>query len=285
MTVYLKRRAEFAAAHNYWLPALSDEENKVLFGAYAAQEGHGHNYVVELAVGGEIDPLTGMVVNITQIDRVIKREVLQPLANRFLNREVAYFADRPPTLENLARFVWDHTEPHLPDEAALDRVTIWESTTLWAELARDNEKREGREMVARLTRAYDFSAAHRLHSDKLSEAENRELFGKCNNPHGHGHNYEVEVTLAGEPDPRTGMLYSLEELDRVVDEEVLRPFDHKHLNLDTREFADTNPTSEMLTVVIWNKLARRLPTEGSPRLDRVVVRETARNSFEYRGEV
>lgn len=89
--------------------------------------------------------------------------------------------------------------------------------------------------------------------------------------------------MAGEPDPRTGMLYSLEKLDEVVESEILKPFDHKHLNLDVPEFAEENPTSEMLTLVVWQKLARVLPTEGTPRLAKVLVRETARNSFEYSG--
>jgi 6-pyruvoyltetrahydropterin/6-carboxytetrahydropterin synthase len=280
MSVSLKRRAGFAAAHNYWLAALSEGENEALFGVYAGQEGHGHNYTVELTVEGEIDPRTGMVVNIAEIDRVLKREVVQVLDSRFLNREVAYFAGRAPTVENIARFAWEQVAPHLPSEGTLAAVKVWESPTLWAEV-RDKKETE---MVVSLTRAYDFSAAHRLHSKELTDQENLAIFGKCNNPHGHGHNYEVEVTLAGEPDPKTGMLYSLESLDRVVEEEVLKPFDHKHLNLDTPEFADLNPTSEMLTVVIWNKLARRLPTQGNPRLDKVVVRETARNYFEYRGD-
>lgn len=284
MIVYLKRRAQFSAAHNYWLQALSPEENRALFGAYAGQEGHGHNYVVELTVAGNIDPRTGMVVNIVEIDRILKGEVIHVLDSRFLNREVAYFADHPPTLENITRFIWERVAPRLPHEASLAGVRVWEMPTLWADLEREASPKEGREMTVRLTRAYDFSASHRLHSNQLSNEENMEIFGKCNNPHGHGHNYEVEVTIAGDPDPRTGMLASLENLDRVVEEEVLKPFDHKHLNLDTPEFADTNPTSEMLTVVIWQKLARRLPTQGSPRLDKVVVRETARNSFEYRGE-
>jgi 6-pyruvoyltetrahydropterin/6-carboxytetrahydropterin synthase len=139
-------------------------------------------------------------------------------------------------------------------------------------------------MQVSITRSYDFSASHRLHSACLSDEDNVLLFGKCNNAHGHGHNYGVEVTLTGDPDERSGMLCPIDEIDRIVNEEVLRPFDHKHLNLDTPEFADLNPTTEMLTVVIWNKLAKRLPATQRSRLSSVVVRETARNSFEYRGE-
>lgn len=137
-----------------------------------------------------------------------------------------------------------------------------------------------------MTRAYDFSASHRLHSDALSDSENAEIFGKCNWANGHGHNYEVEVTLAGEPDKRTGRLFPPADLDQLVEEEVLRPYDHKHLNYDTPDFRDLNPTSENLTRVIWDKLSRRIPTHDNAgaRLYKVTVRETARNYFEYYGE-
>ena len=276
MYLYLKRRAGFSAAHNYWLPNLSASENQARFGQWAGREGHGHNYRVELTIGGEVDLRTGMVVNITDVNRVLQSQVIQRLDGRFLNREIAYFQENAPTLENLARFIWERVEPELPPQGALTGVRVWEMETLWANLEKRNKT-----MRTTLTRAYDFSASHRLHSTALSDDENRAIFGKCNNPHGHGHNYVVEVTLTGEPDPRTGMLFPLDKLDRVMEEEILQPFDHKHLNLDTPEFADVNPTSEMLTAVIWEKLARRLPVTGSPRLWKVGVRETARNYFEY----
>ncbi len=137
-----------------------------------------------------------------------------------------------------------------------------------------------------VTRSYDFSASHRLHSPSLSLEENTEIFGKCNWENGHGHNYGVEVTLAGELDSRTGLLFDPELLDRVVEEEVLMPYDHKHLNYDVPEFRDLNPTSENLTRVIWDNLARHLARLdlGGARLYRVAVQETARNYFEYYGE-
>ncbi|MDR3710763.1 MAG: 6-carboxytetrahydropterin synthase [Capsulimonadaceae bacterium] len=279
MIVDLKRRVRFSAAHNYWINGLSLEQNESLFGAYARAEGHGHNYLVEVTASGGLDERTGMVVNIAEIDHILKSEVVAVLDGRFLNKEVEYFLTRPATLENISAFVFERTSPRLPTGVALTGVRVWETTDLWA----DRTKR-GETMSVSLTRAYDFSASHRLHSKKLTDDENREIFGKCNNPNGHGHNYEVEVTISGEPDERTGMLYSLEALDQVVEEEVLLPFDHKHLNLDVPDFADRNPTSEVLTVVIWERLARRISVSGNPRLSKVLVRETARNSFEYRGE-
>ncbi len=86
---------------------------------------------------------------------------------------------------------------------------------------------------------YSFAASHRLHSGHLTEAENLRVYGKCNNPYGHGHNYVVEVTVAGAPDPATGMIAHLGELDTFVASEVLEPFDHKYLNKDVAVFART----------------------------------------------
>ena len=96
--------------------------------------------------------------------------------------------------------------------------------------------------MAALTKSFSFSAAHRLHSPHLSDEQNREIFGKCNNLHGHGHNYELEVTVTGSIDPQTGMVFDLVELMQVVQEEVIERFDHKHLNRDTEEFRNLNPT-------------------------------------------
>jgi 6-pyruvoyltetrahydropterin/6-carboxytetrahydropterin synthase len=280
MIVTLKRRAAFSAAHNYNLPDLTEAQNRALFGGYAAQEGHGHNYRVEIDATGPVDERTGMVVNITQIDRILREKVIHALDGKFLNREVEPFRSQPPTTENITLFVRDRLMALMPEPAVLTGVTVWETDTI---SARWTSERAIDTMLT-LTRTYDFSASHRLHSVHLSDEENLELFGKCNNPNGHGHNYEIEVTMAGTPDERSGMIYPLEALDAAVEETVLLPLDHKHLNLDIPDFADVNPTSEMLAVVIWRRLAKRLPTSGNPRLASVLVRETARNSFVYSGE-
>jgi 6-pyruvoyltetrahydropterin/6-carboxytetrahydropterin synthase len=131
-----------------------------------------------------------------------------------------------------------------------------------------------------LTRTYEFAAAHRLHSDALTLVENRELFGKCNNPHGHGHNYLLEVTVGGEPDPTTGFLIDLPLLDRTVNREIVDRYDHRHLNLDLEEFQALNPTSENLVKVVWQRLAKSLPAGA---LRRVAIHETERNLFVYEG--
>jgi 6-pyruvoyltetrahydropterin/6-carboxytetrahydropterin synthase len=276
-TIYLKRRVLFSAGHAYWLPDKSETENRQLFGQWASPYGHGHNYIVEATVAGEVDEQNGMVVNITDVDRVLKKHVTGPLADKHLNYDVPHFRDTPPTLENITRYVADRFTAHFTDpNARLVRVIVWETPTLWATLLLTKEP-----PVIALTRSFDFAAAHRLNAPGLNHEENVALFGKCNNPRGHGHNYGVEVTVKGEPDPVTGMLVDLAVLDEVIDREVNARFDHKHLNDDTPDFAHVNPTSENLTRVIWNHLDGKIPAPAE--LYRVIVRETDRNYFEYYG--
>src|SRR5689334_15543559 len=135
-------------------------------------------------------------------------------------------------------------------------------------------------MKAHLTRRYLFSASHRLHSERMSDAENQATYGKCNNPHGHGHNYAVEVTLSGQIDPQTGMLCNLTDLDDCFHREVTGRFDHQNLN--TRpEFAKLVPTTENLVSTIYQILKREF---RYAHLEKVRIEETSNNSFEYCGE-
>ncbi|HSR53052.1 MAG TPA: 6-carboxytetrahydropterin synthase [Acidobacteriota bacterium] len=132
-----------------------------------------------------------------------------------------------------------------------------------------------------LTRRAVFAASHRLHSQDLSEEENRRIFGKCNHPRGHGHNYVIEVTIKGEVDPETGIVYNLTDLKDAIEEAVMRPMDHRHLNEDVPEFAQLNPSAENIAVVCWKRLEALLP---SGLLHQVLIRETENNFAIYRGE-
>ena len=133
--------------------------------------------------------------------------------------------------------------------------------------------------VVTVTRRVHFNAAHRLHNPRLSDAENRRVFGPCNNPNFHGHNYELDISVEGEIDPRTGYVADLGEVKRIAEEIVLGSLDHRNLNLDVPAFADLNPTAENIVVVIWGMLKERLPG----RLVKLVLWETPRNYVEYRG--
>jgi 6-pyruvoyltetrahydropterin/6-carboxytetrahydropterin synthase len=131
-----------------------------------------------------------------------------------------------------------------------------------------------------LGRRYRFSASHRLHTPKLSDQENRRVFGKCDNPFGHGHNYLLEIRLSGDIDDSTGMIANLADLDTFVEREVIEALDCKSLNEDVAAFRDVVPTTENLCIEIFKRL-KKFP---GARLDRVRIQETSNNSFEYTGD-
>ena len=131
-----------------------------------------------------------------------------------------------------------------------------------------------------LTRRYRFAAAHRLHSAQLGEEENKRVYGKCNNPYGHGHNYVVEVAVSGPVDPATGMIANLADLDAFVERTVIEPFGCKYLNEEVEEFRERVPTAENICIEIFNRV-RKFP---HARLERVLLEETSKNTFEYMGE-
>lgn len=134
-------------------------------------------------------------------------------------------------------------------------------------------------MNAHLHRRYHFSASHRLHADSLSDAENNEVYGKCNNPFGHGHNYSVEVTVSGPIHPVTGMVINLADLDAIVNEEIVRRFDHVNLNT-LEDFVNTVPTTESLTREVFRRLRHAFP---HVTLEQVKIEETSNNTFAYAG--
>ena len=134
--------------------------------------------------------------------------------------------------------------------------------------------------MIRVTRKYRFSASHRLHAPGLSEAQNFEIYGKCNNPYGHGHNYSVEVTVSGQVDEATGMVCNLVDLDGFIHREILQRFDLENLNTKA-EFAEAVPTTENLCTAIYDILQRGFTYA---HLEKVRIEETMMNSFEYGGE-
>jgi 6-pyruvoyltetrahydropterin/6-carboxytetrahydropterin synthase len=124
--------------------------------------------------------------------------------------------------------------------------------------------------LVRITRAIDFSASLRYWRPDLSERENRELFGRCAAQH--GHDYRLEVTLRGEPDPKTGMVLDFKELGEILEREITARFDHRDLNSDTPYFEKAPPTPENFARVIHRILLAALP-EGM--LDRVRLQPDA----------
>lgn len=136
-------------------------------------------------------------------------------------------------------------------------------------------------MKVTVNRKAHFNAAHRLFHKDWDDRKNEEIFGKCSNPNYHGHNYELIVAVRGEVDVETGFVMDLKKLKDLIYEEVEVPFDHKNLNVEVPEFKDLNPTAENISVVIWNKLRKKL----GQHLDlEVTLYETPRNFVTYSGD-
>lgn len=223
---------------------------------------------LELAVEvvGEIDPASGYLLNIKSIDEAVLSHALPSLERAAASGNQDAFALLPGLLDGLARA--------LPVE--LSRVSLRLSPYHALEMHADTPE------TVLLRLQFDFAASHRLHVAAWSDEQNTECFGKCNNPNGHGHNYRLEprvcLPAAGEP-------VSADALERVVHERVIERFDHKHLNLDTREFADGSgliPSVENIACVCFGLLEGPVAALGpGVRLQSVRVWETDRTSAEF----
>ncbi len=142
-------------------------------------------------------------------------------------------------------------------------------------------------MTVHLSRRYRFAASHRLHSPALTDQENRDTYGKCDNPHGHGHNYEVELTIRGSVDRITGRSVDLARLDGLAEKQIVAPFHHRNLNEEVPAFRSAVPTTENLGIEMDRRLrAAWENTFGAagPRLEKVRIWETDRNICEVTGE-
>ncbi|PHQ82950.1 MAG: hypothetical protein COB69_00025 [Phycisphaera sp.] len=255
-------RANLGGGHSAALPAGTN--------GHAGQppmRGLGTYYEFDVVCTGKPDPATGYLVNIKQIDQAVRGSVL-PL----VQHELIHAPSREPVgfIQQLA----DALAPHLPTKLVSLRWKLSPTYSLEYCMATPTQ--------ALLRQRYEFAAAHRLNVPSLNESENRDIFGKCNNPSGHGHNYELEiccrVTLANDH-------LSPAELDSIVDETIIQRFDHKHLNLDTAEFASAdglNPSVENIAKVCYELLMPQIARgSGNPSLEHVTVWETPKTSCTY----
>jgi 6-pyruvoyltetrahydropterin/6-carboxytetrahydropterin synthase len=133
-----------------------------------------------------------------------------------------------------------------------------------------------------ITRRVDFSASHVCRKPGASEDENRALYGVAANPHGHGHNYVLEVSLEGEPDAATGMVFDLKQLKDVINREVVDPMDHRFLNYEVPPFDRVIPTVENLAAEIWRRLEPNF--KDGARLSNVRLYETEDLFVDYAGQ-
>ncbi len=137
--ILLSRTIHFNAAHRLYRRDRSDEWNRATYGAASNPSGYGHNYALEVAVEGAIDPEDGMVLNLVDLDRILKEEVDRPLDHRNLNEEIPEFRDVVPTAENLARWIWDRVDARLVRDGRpcrVSRLTLTVTPTFRVELTR-----------------------------------------------------------------------------------------------------------------------------------------------------
>ncbi|MBE9061301.1 6-carboxytetrahydropterin synthase [cf. Phormidesmis sp. LEGE 11477] len=271
MKCIINRRSQFSASHRYWLPELSPAENLQRFGKCTTKPGHGHNYVLNVSLEGELDPY-GMVLDLAKAKAIIRQEIIDALDFSYLNETWPEFKKTLPTTEHVAQTIWQRLKTHLP----IVDIQLFETPELWA-----NYKGNG--MEAYLTVSDHFSAAHQLALPQLSEEENRAIYGKCASPNGHGHNYQVEVTVKGQIDPRTGMIVDLGDLQSAIAHHVIERFDHTFLNKDVPYFSSVVPTAENIVIHICHLLHQPVADIGAT-LHKVKLIESPNNSAEVIAE-
>lgn len=231
-------------------------------------------WTLHLTVEGSVDAKTGYLCDLRSLD-AMGRDVLLPR----IRETVRMARERPVNAGILMPELLRRSEAGVPRGVTLHSVALLLSPQIGYEARREESP------MIRVTHSYEFSAAHRLHCPDWSAEENLRVFGKCSNPHGHGHNYVLEITVAGEPDPRTGLVAEGPRLDHLVKTHVLDAFDHKNLNVECEEFKTMNPSVENIAQVIWRRLANTLPQTraATARLANVRVWETAKTIADCSG--
>ena len=248
-SVLLTKRIEFAASHRYIKPEWDEAKNRAVFGPCFNPPAHGHNYLLEVTVSGEIDPKTGMVVNLFNLKQVLLA-VIEEFDHKNLNLDMPYFNDRIPTSENLARVLWTKLVPH-SDIGTLQRIRLYEDEDLYADVTA-----AGGLDTASVTRRYSFTAIHDGNQ---------------------GHTWDLFVTVLGAIDQVTGMVTDIGALDRLVQDRVVKAFDRQ----DLRRILDIeHVTYWHLAERIWKSLVSGI---SSGRLANVRVVQSRDLSFDYAG--
>ena len=248
-SVLLTKRIEFAASHRYVRPEWDEAKNRRMFGRCYNPPAHGHNYLLELTVSGEIDPKTGMVVNLFDLKRVLL-DVIEEFDHKNLNLDMPYFKDRIPTSENFAHVLWTRLAVQR-DIGALHTLRLCEDEDLYAEVtAADGPD------VAAVTRRYTFNAVQADHQ---------------------GRDWDCYVTVHGTIDTETGMVTEIGALDRLVQDRVIKPFDRQDLR---QVLGSETVGGEALAKTIWDRLTGHL-SGGTLRNIRLV--QTRDLSFDYMG--
>jgi 6-pyruvoyltetrahydropterin/6-carboxytetrahydropterin synthase len=233
------------------------------FGGWPSMNMIGAFYELDVVCRGHGDPVTGYMINISAIDDVVREKALAIF-------ERALCQPQHTTPSRLLALVLQAIQPALHEVIWSIR---WRLTPYhWIAMTVDRANR------VLMSQQFEFSAAHRLHVASLSAEKNRAIFGKCNNDNGHGHNYRVEPVVAVPIDDDSR--FDLLEFERIVNQVIIQRFDHKHLNLDTSEFAALNPSVENIAKVCHDLLRQPLAAAGAD-LQHVSVWETEKTRCTY----
>jgi 6-pyruvoyltetrahydropterin/6-carboxytetrahydropterin synthase len=253
---------------NPFLP--KDSEGFNSFASKPAGEGLSLFFELSVEVAGEVEPATGFVVNVIDIDKNVREFVVPVFSARIREK---YRQGKHIGLFEIAELLRS-ARGQLADKfgaAKISQISLKLNPFRKVKIKSEDDK------MIYFSEKFEFAATHKLWNDEFSEQSNFEVFGKCANPAGHGHNYVVEITVKiqeGEDGFRIG------EFERIVDDELVQMVDHKNLNVDVAEFGKTNPTVENIAVFAWGKLTGKF---GDAALHCVTVMETDKTYCSYYG--
>jgi 6-pyruvoyltetrahydropterin/6-carboxytetrahydropterin synthase len=247
--VLLTKRIEFAAAHRYFKPEWDEAKNRAVFGLCYNPPAHGHNYMVEVTVVGEVDPKTGMVVNLFDLKRILLN-VLEEFDHKNLNLDMPYFESRIPTSENLARVLWSKLEVQ-KDIGTLRAIRLYEDEDLYAEVT--------------LAAGLDVASVTRRYSFMVLQDGNQ------------GREWDCFVTVQGTIDPVTGMVTDIGALDRLAQEKIVKALDRQDLR---HVLGAEHVTGEQLAEWIWKSLVSGI---SSGQLANIHLIQSRDLSFDYAG--
>ena len=265
----LSREVRFCV--NPFLGEVSEGFNS--YGSKPCGEGLALYFGLWVELAGLIDTDSGFVVNVTQIDRAVRKFVVpvfcECIGKRFGRAEHVGFS----VLFELLKRAWSE----LCDKFGGNKlVKLCLEVNPFRKISIDSEDCE----MVYFGEKFEFAAMHKLWNDKFSEQENFEVFGKCANPAGHGHNYVIEVSVKADV-VEDG--FGIGKFEKIVEDEFIRIVDHKNLNVDLAEFSEKNPTVENITAFAWEKLLGKFKEVGNCELYSITVWENDRTYCTYYG--
>ncbi|MEO0240718.1 MAG: 6-carboxytetrahydropterin synthase [candidate division WOR-3 bacterium] len=256
MKMLITKKFTFSASHRLYNEEWDKEKNERVFGKNINL--HGHNFVVEVTLSGKLNEETGMIMNIDDLKETLN-EIISDFDHKNLN-ELHHFKKIQPTIENIAKILFNLIKDKLPENVKLYRIKVYESNDFWATFYGEDFE---------ISKKIKFYASHRLFKKDLKEEENIKLFGKCANPH--GHEYNLILTFKGEIDKKTGFLIKRDEIEREI-EKIKNLLNYKDLN-KIKFFKDKNPTGENILIYLKDKIKNK-------KISKIKIYETDENIFE-----